>query len=156
MANHMDPVYEWEFSIGTEVSSAGTWTYSDLCAGIESITENINSQNKQYFFLCQNGCATNEVTGIAPQYTVSGRRIYGDPAQEYICGLKYQFGKNRKSSLKMEHTDYSAASAVKTTITCGCTILDISDIGGNTTDDVPFSCTIALDGQPAVTTSSVA
>ena len=154
MANYIDPVYNWEFSIGTALSS-GTWEYASFCAGIESITENINSQNKQYFFLCQDGCATNEVTGIAPQYTVSGRRVYGDTAQEYICGLKYQFGKARKSSFKMEHTDSSGSSSIKTTITCGCTILDISDIGGNTTDDVPFSCTIALDGQPTVTTSSV-
>lgn len=152
MANYIDPVYNWEFSIGTAESS-GTWTYADLCAGIESITENINSQNKQYFFLCQNGTATNEVTGIAPQYTISGRRVYGDAAQEYICGLKYQFGKNRKTSFKMTHVDSSSGTDVTTTVTCGCTILDISDIGGNTTDDVPFSCTIALDGTPTVTTT---
>lgn len=153
MANYLDPVYNWEFSIGTAISAQGEYTYSTLCAGIESITENINSQNKQYFFLCQDGCATNEVTGIAPQYTVSGRRIYGDAAQEYICGLKYLFGANRKTSFKMVHVDNSGASAVTTTITCPCTILDISDIGGATTDDVPFSCTIALDGKPTVTTT---
>lgn len=154
MANHLDPVYNWEFYIGTALSS-DTWTYASFCAGIESITENINSQNKQYFFLCQDGTATNEVTGIAPQYTVSGRRIYGDEAQEYVCGLKYKFGKDRKSSFKMEHIDYSGQTPVKTTIVCGCTILDISDVGGATTDDVPFSCTIALDGKPTVSTSSV-
>lgn len=154
MANHLDPVYNWEFYIGTALSGE-TYTYSPFCAGIESITENINSQNKQYFFLCQDGCATNEVTGIAPQYTVSGRRIYGDAAQEYVCGLKYQFGKDRKTSFKMEHIDYSGSTPQKTTIVCGCTILDISDIGGSTTDDVPFSCTIALDGKPTVTTEAV-
>jgi hypothetical protein len=72
-----------------------------------------------------------------------------------VCGLKYLFGKERKTSFKMEHIDYSGSTPMKTTITCGCTILDISDIGGSTTDDVPFSCTIALDGKPTVTTEAV-
>jgi hypothetical protein len=51
----------------------------------------------------------------------------------------------------MTHVDDSSGTEKTTTVICNCTILDISDIGGNTTDDVPFSCTIALDGQPTVT-----
>ena len=33
-------------------SSAGTWTYKQLCAGIEGMEFNINEQNQQFFFLC--------------------------------------------------------------------------------------------------------
>ena len=122
-----------------------------MCAGIESITENIGGQNKQYFFLCQKGAAMNSVNGIAPQYTVSGRRIYGDEAQEYVCGLKYKFGRHRKTTFRMEREWIAVGGDNMLTVIEGpCTILDVSDIGGNTTDNVPFSFVFALDAKPDV------
>ena len=63
--------------------SGDTWTYHKLCQGIESMEFSANEQNQQYFFLCGNGFAHNEVTGAAPQITVSGRRILGNAAQDY-------------------------------------------------------------------------
>ena len=143
-------VHNISVSIGTG-KDADTWTYAPLCAGIESFEESINGQNQQYFFMCGQGYAANEVTGLAPQYTVSGKRVYGDAAQDYICGLKYEVGEARKTSLKLVCP--AADGKTTTTITCDVTILDISDVGGATTDNVPFSCVIALDGKPEVTTA---
>ena len=146
---YLEPLYNWRFYIDIAPGIP-----SRLCAGIESITENVNSQNKQYFFLCQKGTATNSVNGIAPQYTVSGRRVYGDETQEYIAGLKYKFGKERVTGFHMERSvlDSSTGNTVVTQIEGPCTILDISDIGGATTDNVPFTFTIAINGKPTVTT----
>ena len=147
MANYIAPLYTWRFFLNIPNAP------SRLCAGVESVTENINSQNKQYFFLCQDGNATNGANGIAPQYTVSGRRVYGDAVQEYVAGLKYKFGRHRKSVFHMERSEVdSSGNTVVTTVEGPCTIMDISDVGGNTTDDVPFSFTIALDGKPEVQT----
>ena len=59
---------EWQgvkMSIGTSLSGT-TWSYSALCAGIESITPSVNEQNQQAFYMCGLGGANNEVTGIAP------------------------------------------------------------------------------------------
>ena len=144
------PLYEWRFYIDIPEREITV----RLCAGIESITENVNGQNKQYFFLCQKGFATNEVTGIGPQYTVSGRRVYGDEAQEYIAGLKYKFGKDRTTVFHMEREvrNRYTGNTVVTQIEGPCTIMDISDIGGNTTDNVPFSFTIAFNGKPTMQT----
>ena len=143
------PMHEWRFYIEIPPD-----TIARLCAGIESITENVNSQNKQYFFLCQKGTAVNSVNGIAPQYTVSGRRVYGDEAQEYIAGLKYKFGKERETVFHMEREVLNRATGntVITQIEGLCTIMDISDIGGSTTDNVPFSFTIAFNGKPSMQT----
>ena len=149
MSNILRVVHEISVSIGTG-KDADTWTYAPLFAGIESFEESINGQNQQYFFMCGQGYAANEVTGLAPQYTVSGKRVYGDAAQDSICGLKYEVGKARKTSLKLV---CPTAEGKTTTITCDVTILDISDMGGATTDNVPFSCVIALDGKPEVTTT---
>ncbi|MBQ7845000.1 MAG: hypothetical protein IJ392_02485 [Clostridia bacterium] len=141
-------VWSISVSIGTS-KAADAWTYAPLSAGIESFEENLNGQNQQYFFLSERGYAHNEVTGLAPQYTVSGKRVYGDAAQDYICSLKYKLGAERKTSLKLEWTTQDGKTV---TTVCDATILDISDVGGATVDNVPFSCVIALDGCPEITT----
>ena len=89
-----------ELYIGTAESS-GTWTYAKLSQGIESMEFNENEQNQQYFFLCGEGFAHNETTGAAPELVVSGRRIAGDTAQDYIAGLQYQLGSDRNTSVKI-------------------------------------------------------
>ena len=150
---NLNPEWTVKASIGTEFTpgsggAAGTWTYAPLCAGINSISPSVNEQNQQAFYMCGNGGANNEVTGIAPEYDVSGHRVWGDAAQDYICGLRYTLGQGRKSSLKVELYD---GSTLKETITADCTITDIVDFGGNTTDIVPFSCKLRVNGIPTVT-----
>lgn len=78
-----------------------------------------------------------------PQYDVSGKRVHGNAAQDYIAGLKYSLGDDRKSSFKVV--------TPAETIICDCTIADIVDFGGATTDNEPFSCTIYVNGLPTVT-----
>jgi hypothetical protein len=134
-----------QIEIGTAESS-GTWSYSKLCAGIESMEFNVNEQNQQYFFLCGEGFASNEVTGSAPELSISGRRIVGDAAQDYIVGKQFALGDNRKSSVKI--------TAEGNVITCDCTIGDVVSFGGASTDVNTFSCTIRFNGKPTVTTAA--
>lgn len=150
MADALNPVWKEKFYIGTSVSNE-TWTYAPLCKGIESVEPTVNEQNQQYFFLCGQGGADNEVTGIAPEYAVSGRRIIGDDAQDYIVSLRYALGDDRKSSMKVEI--YNAAGSLVETIVASCTITDIVDFGGATTDNEPFSCTLRVNGLPTVTSA---
>lgn len=146
----LNPVWIEKFYIGTELSSGSTpaWTYSPLCDGIDSITPSVNEQNQQYFFMCGHGGADNEVTGIAPQYAISGRRIHGNAAQDYIAGLRYSLGSARKSSLKIEL--YDKDETLSETIIADCTITDVVDFGGATTNNEPFSCTLRINGIPTV------
>ena len=146
---NLNPEWVVKMSIGTSLSGTA-WTYAALCAGIESISPSVNEQNQQAFYMCGNGGANNEVTGIAPEYAVSGHRVWGDAAQDYISGLKYSLGQDRKSSLKVEVYDHTT---LKETIVADCTITDIVDFGGNATDLVPFSCTLRVNGIPTVTTA---
>lgn len=147
---NLNPEWVIKMSIGTSATSTTplVWTYAPLCAGIESITPSVNEQNQQAFYMCGNGGANNEVTGIAPEYAVSGHRVIGDAAQDYIAGLRYKLGQDRKSSLKVEIYDHET---LVETIVADCTITDIVDFGGNATDLVPFSCTLRVNGIPTVT-----
>ena len=138
----MNPTWANEVYIGTAESS-GTWTYAKLCAGIESMEFSVNEQNQQYFFLCGNGFAHNEVTGAAPELSISGRRIAGDTAQDFIAGKQFALGTDRNSSVKIV--------AEGKQIVCPCTIGDVVSFGGSSTDINTFSCTIRFNGAPTVT-----
>ena len=141
----MDAVWVNELYIGTSATTADppVWTYAKLCKGIEGMTFNSNEQNQQYFFLCGNGFAHNEVTGGAPELQVTGRRIVGDTAQDYIVGKQFALGADRNSSVKI--------IAGGKQIICDCSIGDVVSFGGNTLDVNTFSCTIRFNGTPVVT-----
>lgn len=147
---NLNPEWVVKMSIGTSATSATppVWTYAPLCAGITNIDPSVNEQNQQAWYMCGNGGANNEVTGIAPEYAVSGHRVIGDAAQDFIAGLRYKLGQDRKSSLKVEIYDHTE---LVETIVADCTITDIVDFGGAATDLVPFSCTLRVNGIPTVT-----
>lgn len=137
----------WKNQVEIGVSeNQGTWSYAKLCAGIESMEFNENEQNQQFFFLCGEGFANNEVTGSAPELVISGRRIVGDTAQDHIAGLQFKLGSERNSSIKI--------TAEGKVITCDCTVGAITSFGGATTDVNAFGCTIRFNGKPTVTTAA--
>lgn len=148
---NLNPEWVVKAYIGTSATSATppVWTYAPLCAGITDMTPSVNEQNQQAWYMCGQGGANNEVTGIAPEYAINGHRVIGDAAQDYIAGLRYKLGQDRKSSFKVEIYDHTT---LVETIVADCTITDIVDFGGNATDLVPFSCTIRVNGIPTVTT----
>ena len=117
-------IYNLEASIGTS-KSAETWTYAKLDEGLDNVSEALNEVVQQYFFLNDKGFARNHVTGMAPTFTFTGRRVQGDAAQDYIFGNKYKLGTNRNSSFQLKVTDNSGVSHVVTTYTVDCTICNI-------------------------------
>ena len=134
-----------EVWIGTS-ESGGAWSYAKLCKGIESMEFNENEQNQQYFFLCGQGFAHNETTGAAPELVVSGRRIVGDTAQDYIASKQFALGTNRNTSVKIV--------AEGNVITCDATIGAITSFGGSALDVNAFGCTLRFNGAPTVTTTA--
>ena len=139
-ANWVNEIY-----IGTAESS-GTWTYAKLCKGIESMEFAENEQNQQYFFLCGEGFAHNEVTGAAPELVIAGRRVVGDTAQDYIADKNFKLGTERNSSVKI--------IAEGKQIICDCSIGAITSFGGQTLDINAFGCTIRFNGKPTVTATT--
>lgn len=138
----MNPIWANELYVGTS-KSGDTWTYAKLCKGIENMEFSENEQNQQYFFICGEGFAHNETTGAAPELTISGRRIVGDEAQDYIAGLQYQLGSERNTSVKI--------IAEGKQIICDATVGAITTFGGSTLDVNAFGCTLRLNGKPTVT-----
>ena len=132
-----------EIGVSATTADPPVWTYADLCKGIESMEFNENEQNQQYFFLCGEGFAHNEVTGAAPELVISGRRIVGDTAQDYIAGLQFKLGSERNTSVKI--------TAEGKEITCNVSVGAITSFGGSTLDINSFGCTLRFNGKPTVT-----
>lgn len=148
---NLQAVWKTKLSVDTTPTAAAP-TYAVLCAGIENLDEAINEQTKQYFFMCGEGFAHNEVNGMAPTFTLTGRRIHGDVAQDYIDAQKYVPAEGRKTRIKLESTylDADGKTQKTTTITCAATMTSIHTIGGATIDNTLFNVTFSLNGKPEV------
>ena len=127
-------------------TQGGEPTWSKLCEGIESMEFNENEQNQQYFFLCGEGFAHNETTGAAPELVISGRRITGNAAQDYIAEMQYKLGTDRNTQIKIV--------AEGKQIVCPATVGAITTFGGSTLDVNAFGCTLRLNGKPTVTNAA--
>lgn len=147
-------IYNLTAQIGVSQASS-TWTYADLADGFDNVAEALNETVQQYFFLSDNGFARNHVTGMAPAFTLTGRRVFGDTAQDFIFGstTKYALDTARKSSFKLTWTD-AAATPVVHTLTCDCTLCNLQEWSGATTDDSAISVEIRFDGQPTLSTGN--
>ena len=147
-------LYNIEASIGTsQKPSGGEWTYAPLGPGLDNVSEALNEVVQQYFFLNDGGFARNHVTGMAPTFTFTGRRVMGDAAQEYIFGNKYKLDTNRASSFKLVIVNNSGEAPATKTLTVDCTICNIQEWSGATTDDSAISFEIRFDGAPEVADS---
>ena len=152
MMDNLLTIYNLEASIGTS-KSENPWSYAKLEAGLDNVSEALNEVVQQYFFLNDKGFARNHVTGLAPPFTFTGRRVQGDDAQDYIFGNKYKLDTNRKSCVQLKITDNSGVSPKVTTYTVDCTICNIQEFSGASTDDSAISFEIRFNGAPTAATA---
>ena len=139
----LSTMYNFNAEIGVS-KSANTWTYAPLNSGFDNITEALNEVVQQYQFLSDGGFARNHVTGMAPVFTFTGKRVFGDTAQDYIFSKKYSLDTDRQSSIKLTFNN----GTEEVSYTCDCTICNIQEFSGATTDDSAISVEIRLDGKP--------
>lgn len=145
----------YNLTAGIGVSSTGTgsekvWTYADLGEGIDNISEALNEVIQQYQFWSDKGFARNHVTGMAPTFTLTGKRVLGDTAQDYIFSKKYSLDVDRQSSFKLSYQDNEGNT---TDLVVNCTICSQQEWSGTSTDDSAISFEIRFDGPPTVATT---
>ena len=140
------PVYSYKAEIDiTPAGQAPTW--KTLCAGFDNIAEALNESIQQYFFLCGNGFAANYVTGMAPAVTMTGRRVIGDDAQDYIFGKKYTPMSGRDTHFRLTQTAQDGTTSI---VSANVTLVNLPDISGATTDGSACSVEIRINGEPFI------
>lgn len=126
-----------------------TRTWVGFGEGIENIGEALNEVVQQYFFFSKKGYASNFVTGMAPAYTCTGRRIIGDPGQDYIFNPARKFGlmveRNTNFRISVGNEDGTINQIV-----CPVTLANLTDLGGATTDGSAVSFEVRFNGKPTL------
>lgn len=146
----MQEVHSVTMSINT-TPSAQSETWSELRQGIDNMQEALNEVVQQYKFLADEGFSRSRVTGMAPVWTMSGRRIWGDAAQDYIFGLKYSLGASRETEAKIEY----AANGYNYVIAFDCTFANMQEIGGATEENSAITFEVHVDGKPTLTKTAI-
>lgn len=148
----MQEMHTISCKIKTGTGSGSTATMSDFGAGIDNMQEQLNEVVQQYKFLTDGGFSRSRVTAMAPVWTFSGRRIFGDAAQDYICDTsrKYGFGASRETELEISYT----ANGFDYKITADITIANVQEFSGATEEASAFSCELHIDGAPTCTKTS--
>lgn len=146
--NGFNPVWnddDSKIEIGVSATSTTppVLMYAPLCAGIKSMTPSMNEVVVTEQYYCGEGFAHNEVTGMAPQIQVTGDRVEGDAAQDYIAGLQFKLGSDRVTSVKL--TQGTSTYVFEAAIT------DIVTFGGDSTALKPFNFIIRPNGKPTIT-----
>lgn len=131
----------------TPFESSRTWAH--VCDGWNNLTEALNEQVQEYYFLCGKGFGSDEVTGIHPSLALTGVRKVGDAAQDYIMAQRYKLMEGRKTNLRLSLAN---ADGTVTRYTNKVTMKNISAFGGNTTDGAAVSVTFSFNGPPIVET----
>lgn len=131
----------------TPYGSARTW--KPVCDGWNNLTEALNEQVQEYYFLCGKGFGADEVTGIHPSLALTGVRKVGDPAQDFIMAQRYSLMEARKTNLRLSLAN---ADGTVTRYTNRVTMKNISAFGGNTTDGAAVSVTFSFNGPPVTET----
>ena len=144
----------------TPFAAARTW--APVCDGFNNLTEQLNEQVQEYFFLCGKGFGSDEVTGIHPVLSLAGVRKIGDAAQDFIFGNRLNLMEARKTYLRLSIANSDGSV---TRYTNRVTMKNVSSFGGATTDGAAVSVDFSFNGRPitetiaastALTVSSVA
>jgi hypothetical protein len=131
----------------TPYGSARTWVALDQ--GFDNLDESLNDVVNEYFFLGDKGFGSDFVTGIHPKYTLSGTRVVGDPAQDYIFDNKFHLMAGRDTNLRIS---IPKADGTVTRFTSKITLSDMKSFGGATTDGGAVNVTLSFKGAPVVDT----
>ena len=131
----------------TPFSAARTWV--PVCDGLNNLTEALNEQVQEYYFLCGKGFGSDEVTGIHPVIQLTGVRKIGDAAQDFIFGNRLNLMEARKTNLRLSMAN---ADGTVTRYTNRVTMKNVSSFGGATTDGAAVSVDFSFNGRPVVET----
>ncbi|MFX3618726.1 MAG: phage tail tube protein [Sporolactobacillus sp.] len=126
-----------------------TATFVKLAAGISSVTPTPGDTTDNTAYYDGGGFANTDVTGLNYSLAFTGNRVNGDAAQDYISGLRFTTGDDRKVLLK--HIDPLGNIDIALV-----TLSDIIDFGGDANAKQTFSFTANFDGAPQTTPATTA
>lgn len=120
-----------------------TPTWTPICAGWSNLSESLNEVLHQASYLCDGGWGSTEVTGGQYIVTLTGKRYFGDTAQDWIFSddVIYKFGKARKTQLRITRQNGDI-------ILWEVTLANITNSGGDANTASDISVAVHGNGKP--------
>lgn len=136
--------FDYQIKINT-TPTATTATYATIAKGFDNVAEALNEVLYQSSFLGDKGYGSSYVTGGQLIATLSGVRMIGDAAQDYIFGNEtyYEWGKSRETTIIFSCPD-------GTIVSCPVTLAKITRAGGAANTATAITVEIHFNGKPTV------
>ncbi len=112
--------------------------------GITDVDPQNNEVLDQKQYMGKGGHGTTEVTAFQYVVSVSGDRDYDDAGQNFIYGLLWKRGNNRKKAIKITYPDGAILEGT-------ATIANIGGPGGPAAQPGSFSCEFHFNAIPTIT-----
>lgn len=126
-------------------------TPQTIARGFDNITEAINEVLYQTSFLSDKGWGSSYVTGGQLIFTLTGVRVLGDAAQDYIFSDKVYMGFGAARDVQLLLQIPKSTAVQPTTLTCNATLAKITRSGGAANQPCAISVEIHINGKPEIT-----
>jgi len=118
--------------------------YFRLPKWISTVNDDSEEETEEQGFYDGDGTPETDVISIKKTYTFEGFFDEDDPAHQFIAGLEFETGENRKIMFKQVRTNGDVLEGP-------ATISEIKVTGGEATEYATLECTIAWDKKPEIT-----
>lgn len=123
-----------EYWVGAIVNNILYWLY--LGDGITNVTPKYTDKKKTAAYMDGGGVEQNTITGVTSSYDVTGDRSKGNPAQDFIAGLKQKTGSSRNHYFrKNSYMENADGSFTLVSSEYGMSSYSDIDDGGGAADD---------------------
>lgn len=144
MDKSLDMAINYDYLLEIDTTPAATEPkWEKLCAGFNNLAPALNEVLFQTTWLCSKGWGSTEVTGGQYIITLTGQRVFGDAAQDFIFSkeVMYAFGSARKTKFRISDPNGDK-------ILWNITLATITEGGGDSNQPNAITVTIHGNGAP--------
>ncbi|MFA9381680.1 MAG: phage tail tube protein [Acetanaerobacterium sp.] len=125
-------------------------TWAEIKQGFANIAEALNEVLYQASFLGDGGWGSTYVTGGQYTFTLTGKRFFGDPAQDYIFSdeVMHYFGQARETQVRITRQN-------GTILLWNVTLANTTNSGGDANQAADISVTVHGNGKPQILTGGL-
>lgn len=127
------------------VTDAANAKWALISQGILSVTPAANETDDTQSFWNDKGFSETDTTGKRATFAITGQRVVGDPAQDFVAGRFLAIGSALRTLVRW--TNQSGEVIIS-----NVTLTAIVPFGGNANARQTFSFTLSLNGLPVLTT----
>lgn len=140
------PVYEHQFQICTSGrAGSGEGAFVDI-ADMETFSVSLDDNVEEWTPMTTEGWVRRLKTGKGLSISLNGKRCIGDAGNDYVAGMAFKTGQACNSLLKWTFPDGTIVE-----IPC---VINVTAIGGDSTNVDPLEFECLSDGKPTVTAAA--